>query len=138
MLSTASRKPNPNPSMCRPVSLLSSSVLFSSLELSDTQVYEPQIRALLRTASHFCEVVVLKLRTVPGWCPRWGNRQSRRRSCRPSSRSSSRDASRGNCLSLLHVLRSSALYTFSALFTFWVTPLALFTFGPQPFPSRFR
>jgi len=43
----------------------SSSVLLSSLELSDTKVYEPYIRALLGTASHFCEVVVLKLRTVP-------------------------------------------------------------------------
>jgi len=41
------------------------SVLLSSLELSDTKVYEPQIRALLGTASHLCEVVVLKLRTVP-------------------------------------------------------------------------
>jgi len=38
-----------------------SSLLLSSLELSDTQVYEPQTRALLGTASHFCEVVVLKL-----------------------------------------------------------------------------
>ena len=37
------------------------SLLLSSLELSDTQVYEPKIRALLGTASHFCEVVVLKL-----------------------------------------------------------------------------
>ena len=43
----------------------SSSVLLSSLELSDTQVYEPYIRALLGTDSHFCEVVVLTLRTVP-------------------------------------------------------------------------
>ena len=43
----------------------SSSLLLSSLELSDKQVYEPWIRALLGTASHFCEVVVLKLRTVP-------------------------------------------------------------------------
>ena len=54
------------------------SVLLSSLELSDAKVYEPQIRALLGTASHFCEAVVLKLRTVknigpsdwiraPGW-----------------------------------------------------------------------
>ena len=43
-----------------------SSVLLSSLELSDTKVYEPQTRALLGTASHFCEVVVLKLRTA--WC----------------------------------------------------------------------
>ena len=36
------------------------SLLLSSLELSDTQVYEPLIRALLGTASHVCEVVVLK------------------------------------------------------------------------------
>jgi len=35
----------------------SSSLLLSSLELSDVKVYEPQIRALLGTASHFCEVV---------------------------------------------------------------------------------
>ena len=40
----------------------SSSLLLSSLELSDTKVYAPQIRALLGTASHFCEVVVLRLR----------------------------------------------------------------------------
>ena len=39
----------------------SSSLLLSSLELSDTQVHEPSIRALLGTASRFCEVVVLKL-----------------------------------------------------------------------------
>jgi len=37
-----------------------SSLLLSSLELSDTQVYEPYIRALLGTTSHFCEVVVLE------------------------------------------------------------------------------
>jgi hypothetical protein len=43
---------------------LFSSLLLSSLELRDTQVYEPQIRALLGTALHFCEVD-LKLRTVP-------------------------------------------------------------------------
>jgi len=43
----------------------SSSLLLSSLELSDTKVYEPCIRALLGTASHFCQVAVLKLRTVP-------------------------------------------------------------------------
>ena len=35
------------------------------VELSDTQVYEPETRALLGTDSHFCEVVVLKLRTAP-------------------------------------------------------------------------
>ena len=34
----------------------SSSLLPSSLELSDTKVCEPKIRALLGTASHFCEV----------------------------------------------------------------------------------
>ena len=41
----------------------SSSLLLLSLKLSDTKVYEPQIRALLGTAPHFCEVVVLRLRT---------------------------------------------------------------------------
>jgi len=41
--------PEPQPS--------SSSLLLLSLELSDTKVYEPQIRAFLGTASHFCEVV---------------------------------------------------------------------------------
>ena len=50
----------------RPMSpLLSSSLLLSSLELSDTTIYEPSIRALLRTAAHFCQGVVLKLSTVP-------------------------------------------------------------------------
>ena len=29
------------------------------------KVYEPQIRARLGTAAHFCKVVVLKLRTAP-------------------------------------------------------------------------
>jgi len=33
-----------------------SSLLLSGLELSDTQVYEPCIQALLGTASHFCQV----------------------------------------------------------------------------------
>ena len=36
-----------------------------SLELSDTTVYKPYIRTHLGTAAHFCEVVALKLRTVP-------------------------------------------------------------------------
>ena len=40
------------------------SSLLLSLELSDAQVYEPYIRALLGTASHFCKEVVLQLRTV--------------------------------------------------------------------------
>ena len=43
-----------------PILLSSSSLLLSSLGLSDAQVDEPYIRALLGTASHFCEVVVLK------------------------------------------------------------------------------
>ena len=34
------------------------SLLLSSLELSDTQVYQPEIRALLGIAPHFSEVVV--------------------------------------------------------------------------------
>ena len=41
-----------------------SSSLLSSLELNDTRVYEPQIRALLDPASHFCEAGVLQSRTV--------------------------------------------------------------------------
>ena len=35
------------------------------LELSDTKVYEPYIRALLGTTSHYCEAVVLESRAVP-------------------------------------------------------------------------
>jgi len=46
------------------IRIFSSSLLLSSLELSDTKVYEPHIRALLGTASHFCEVVVLKSKTL--------------------------------------------------------------------------
>ena len=38
--------------------------MLSSLELSDTQVYEPYIRTLRGTAAHFCKVVVLQVRTV--------------------------------------------------------------------------
>ena len=44
---------------------LVSSLLLSSLELSDRKVYEPYMRALLGTAAHFCEVVVLKLHASP-------------------------------------------------------------------------
>ena len=39
-----------------------SSLFRPSLELSDTKVCGPYIRARLGTAAHFCEVVVLKLR----------------------------------------------------------------------------
>jgi len=35
-----------------------------SLKLSDTRVYEPQIRARLGTTAHFCEVVVLETNTL--------------------------------------------------------------------------
>ena len=36
----------------------SSSLLLSSLKLSDTKVFEPDIRALLNTVSHFFETVL--------------------------------------------------------------------------------
>jgi len=64
----ASASPEPTPEAAFAVltiSSISSSLLLSSLELSDTNVYEPQIRARLGTAAPFCEVVVLKLRNVP-------------------------------------------------------------------------
>jgi hypothetical protein len=48
---------------------LSSSLLFSNLELSDTKVHEPSIRAFLGTDLHCCEVVVLGLRTGYGEGP---------------------------------------------------------------------
>ena len=41
-----------------------SSLLLSSLELSDAKVHEPLIRALLEAASPFCEAIVLKLLKV--------------------------------------------------------------------------
>ena len=43
----------------------SSSLLLSSLELSNTTIYEPYIRALLGTASHFCQVRRARLWWVP-------------------------------------------------------------------------
>ena len=42
----------------------SSSLLLTRLGLSGTQVYEPEVRALLGSASHFCEEVVLELRRL--------------------------------------------------------------------------
>ena len=45
-------------------SLLPFPFLLSILEWSDTHVYDPEIQALIETASHFCEVVVLKSRTT--------------------------------------------------------------------------
>ena len=41
--------------------VLPSSFLLSRLECSDTQVYEPCIRARLGSAAHFCEEVVSQL-----------------------------------------------------------------------------
>ena len=38
----------------------STSLLLSSLELSDTAIHAPYIRALLGTAPHFCSAVFLK------------------------------------------------------------------------------
>ena len=52
------------------VQVSSSSLLLSSLELSDTQVYEPSIRALLEIVAHLCDAVVLKLK-VPVPRPLW-------------------------------------------------------------------
>ena len=43
----------------------SSSLLLSSLELSETKVYEPYMQALLGTPAHFREVVVLESTPVP-------------------------------------------------------------------------
>ena len=42
----------------------SSSLLLSSPELNDAKVYEPQMRALLGTASQCCTVVVLESSTA--------------------------------------------------------------------------
>ena len=51
---------------------VSSSVLLSSPELSDTKVYAPSIRARLGTTAHFCKVVVLKFSEVQ--LPQGGHR----------------------------------------------------------------
>jgi hypothetical protein len=56
----------PNPGL-----FVFSSLSLSSLELIDTKVYEPEVRALLGTAAHFCEVVVLKSRTRTGFSHRF-------------------------------------------------------------------
>ena len=42
----------------------SSSLSLLSLELSDTKVYGPEIRARIGTAAHFCKAVVLKFAHV--------------------------------------------------------------------------
>ena len=49
--------------------LLLLALLLSSLELSDTKVYEPQIRARLGIAAHFCEVVVSSPKTAQPQTP---------------------------------------------------------------------
>ena len=48
----------------------SSSLLLSSLELIDTKVYRPSIRAFLGTASQFCEAVVLNSK-LSNLIPKW-------------------------------------------------------------------
>ena len=45
-----------------------------SLKLSDTRVYEPQIRARLGTKTHFCEVVCTPQRRVAERTPHRSNR----------------------------------------------------------------
>ena len=52
----------PNPFQVETATLIFffSASLLSSLELSDTTIYEPQMRARLETTAHLCEVVVLK------------------------------------------------------------------------------
>ena len=50
-----------------PASSSSSSLLISSLELSDTKVYEHQIRALLGTAAYFCKVVEFRATCLRRW-----------------------------------------------------------------------
>ena len=62
MIPSSAKKVGPSQACGR---FSSFSLLLSSLEFSDTTMYDPSIRALLRTAPHFCQVVVHKLRTVP-------------------------------------------------------------------------
>jgi len=60
------QSPSPVPAAVHPAprtSPSSSSFILSSLELSDTTVHEPYIRALLDTVSQFCEAIVLRLLT---------------------------------------------------------------------------
>jgi hypothetical protein len=67
-LTATLQKPIAIPEQTRPATTCEISVTFSSsvssfslssLELSNTKVYAPYIRALLGTASYFCRVVVL-------------------------------------------------------------------------------
>ena len=81
----------PDPRPCAPpptAGVRASSFLLSSLQMSDTRVYALCMRALLETASHFCEAVVLKLRAVPKCTTQLKNFPSdpswRRCSCHPS------------------------------------------------------
>ena len=45
-------------------------MLLSALEVSDTQVHERYIRAILGTDAHFCQVVFLKRGCSPSRTPR--------------------------------------------------------------------
>ena len=60
---TSTRQQSRHSSASKTSSTSSPSLLLWSLEFSDTIIYEPEIRALLGTASHFCEAVAL--RAVP-------------------------------------------------------------------------
>jgi len=52
-----------------------------SLNLSDTRVYEPQLRARLSTTAHFGAVVALKLRAVPVYAAGPCHLSQRRHGC---------------------------------------------------------
>ena len=69
----------------------SSSLLLANLELGDTKVYEPSIRALLGTALHFCKIVDLKLISVP-------NRVEARGSSTRTTSSLPKLAGEGRCI----------------------------------------
>ena len=51
---SSTHRSSPDLGKVSPPSTFSSSLLLSSLELSDTSMYEPGIRALLGTAPHVC------------------------------------------------------------------------------------
>ena len=65
-----------------------------SLKLSDTRVYEPQIRARLGTTAHFCEVVSNMIRSPrhstlhrkTPWMQCWGKAQGPARTCNASKK----------------------------------------------------
>ena len=60
-----SQRSSAPPSQALEIRYLLSSSFLSSIELSATKINEPYIRVHLGTALHFCQVAVLRLRTVP-------------------------------------------------------------------------